>query len=394
MEIKVKELTIISALVSAVIGAVVLLAMSSQWNLEHFFSIALLLLSATAIGLWLGVRYESQMAQLASEADDSHAENFQREIDVLLQSHKALGEHAVPVWAGQIDHSRKQMEGAIADLSGQFSTIVGRLEQAVRASELSSGDTGLAGIFDRSKVDLEGIVNSLRTAKRNKEALLDEMQRLLQFIGELKQMAADVAGIADQTNLLALNASIEAARAGEAGRGFAVVADEVRKLSSKSGESGKRISQSIEAINAAINSAFREATNNAEYDAESVMQAESTIDSVLTGFRSAMQTLSQSTELLRTENEGIRREVENALISLQFQDRVGQILDHVRDNIYSLPQYINASINEYQASGKVTQVDVGRMLAELENSYAMADERNIHAGFKTSNNSETEITFF
>ncbi|MCQ8129132.1 methyl-accepting chemotaxis protein [Methylomonas rivi] len=259
---------------------------------------------------------------------------------------------------------------------------------------MTSGEHGLVGIFAQSQSELGAVVDSLRKAKTNKETLLEEMHRLMEFIGELKHMATDVAGIADQTNLLALNASIEAARAGEAGRGFAVVADEVRKLSTKSGESGKRISQSIEAINLAINAAFREATLNAEYDAKSVTQAEATIDCVLNGFRGATQTLAQSMDILRRESEGIQHEIENSLVTLQFQDRVGQILAHVRDNIACLPAQFDAALDEFQAGGKLRGIDAQALLAGLESSYAMAEERHIHQGGRATASAETEITFF
>ncbi|MDP1897052.1 MAG: methyl-accepting chemotaxis protein, partial [Sulfurimicrobium sp.] len=100
------------------------------------------------------------------------------------------------------------------------------------------------------------VIESLRAALKHSDELQDSVGGLVQYIDQLKEMAASVADIADRTNLLALNAAIEAARAGEAGRGFAVVADEVRKLSNLSGETGRRISEKIKGISQAINASF------------------------------------------------------------------------------------------------------------------------------------------
>lgn len=353
-----------------------------------------LLLFAIAIGWRLGSGLSDKVEAILEQERAARQKAHDAAIAAFLENQQALGENATPVWVKQIESSRSQMESATMQLTAQFGAIVERIGQSVGASAMASGDSGLVAMFERSRAELEAVVDSLRDAKQNKEALLGEMQRLLQFIDELKNMAADVAGIADQTNLLALNASIEAARAGEAGRGFAVVADEVRKLSTKSGETGKCISQKVETINTAITAVFNEATNTTKQDAESVMQAEATIHSVLNDFQGATQTLAESTEVLRAESAGIQAEIENSLISLQFQDRVSQVLSHVRDNIASLPVYFDEMQREFEASGKVARINVEAVLAELENSYAMAEERRIHRDGEQLQGASAEITFF
>lgn len=393
MENSIKQISLTSSLVSALLGATALL-ITAGLSLPNLLAIAGLLTAAAGFGFWYGGMQDDKAAYERERALERQQEDCHRDIGRLLNGQKTLGDSVMPVWINQIDNSRMQMAEAISDLTTQFSAVVGRLAQSVAASAMTSGEHGLVSIFAQSQSELGAVVDSLRKAKTNKETLLEEMHRLMQFIGELKHMATDVAGIADQTNLLALNASIEAARAGEAGRGFAVVADEVRKLSTKSGESGKRISQSIEAINLAINAAFREATLNAEYDAKSVTQAEATIDCVLNGFRGATQTLAQSMDILRRESEGIQHEIENSLVTLQFQDRVGQILAHVRDNIACLPAQFDAALDEFQAGGKLRGIDAQALLAGLESSYAMAEERHIHQGGRATASAETEITFF
>ena len=159
-------------------------------------------------------------------------------------------------------------------------------------------------------------------------------------------MAADVAAIAAQTNLLALNAAIEAARAGDAGRGFAVVAREVRMLSSRSADAGKQISEKVDLINTAIMSACHAAQESIEQEDKSMQTSKSIIHSVLHNLNGVTGALVESSNLLKTESIGIQSEVGEALVQLQFQDRVSQIMTHVKQNIELLPRVLedNAKI--------------------------------------------------
>ncbi|MGZ4960708.1 MAG: methyl-accepting chemotaxis protein [Methylomonas sp.] len=382
-----------NSIATGVAGSVGILSVAGISPTAGTASLVLLLLSA-GIGWRQAASLSGEVTIFVQDQRDALQAAHDAEVASFLEGQQMLGVSATPVWVKQIENSRQQIESATDELVGQFTAIIDRIEQSLRASELTGGESGLVGMLEDSRIELEAVVNSLRAAKQNKDKLLTEMQSLLKFIDELKQMAADVAGIADQTNLLALNASIEAARAGDAGRGFAVVADEVRKLSTKSGETGKGISQKIEVVNAAITSAFREATNAAELDAESVMRAEATIQKVLDGFHKGTQTLEESSAILRMESAGIQSEIQRSLVSLQFQDRVSQVLSHVRDNIASLPSYIGEMLAEFEQSGKVGRINVEALLGELEESYAMVEERHIHQGGGAPEGASSEITFF
>jgi methyl-accepting chemotaxis protein len=191
-------------------------------------------------------------------------------------------------------------------------------------------------------------------------------------------MASDVQGIAQQTNLLALNAAIEAARAGEAGRGFAVVADEVRKLSGLSGDTGRRISGKVELINAAISSAFAEAEEWSERDARTVTESDAAIGNVLGALQAATGSLAQSADVLRAESEGIRDEISESLVQLQFQDRVSQILGHVLSSIEGLPLHVRNGAQRCKEDEQFQPIDVATLLGNMERTYATEEERNNH----------------
>jgi methyl-accepting chemotaxis protein len=236
----------------------------------------------------------------------------------------------------------------------------------------------------------------MESAMSSKTQMLEKVQSLNHFTTELQQMASDVASIAWQTNLLAINAAIEAAHAGENGRGFSVLAQEVRKLSALSGDTGKRITEKVSLINAAIveTRASAEASNLEE--SRSMATSQDTIAAVLNQLRSVTDTLVASTDLLKDESLDIKAEISEALVQLQFQDRVSQIMSHVKHNIERLPGVLDDNRVQFEQAGALQPLDSAELLAELEKTYAMKEERAVHQGSKAAEATpdDTEITFF
>jgi methyl-accepting chemotaxis protein len=207
-------------------------------------------------------------------------------------------------------------------------------------------------------------------------------------------MAEDVATIAVQTNLVALNAAIEAAHAGASGSSFAVVAQEVRKLSAMSGETGKRIAAKVRIISEAIVSSRKAAEESTQQESESMADSQMLIASVLSDFKAVTDGLVHSADLLKRESIGIKSEISQALVQLQFQDRVNQIIGHLKGNIERFPQMLEQNRLEFEQGAGLRPLDAAALLAELEKTYAMEQERAIHKGAQTVERESAEITFF
>jgi methyl-accepting chemotaxis protein len=380
----------------AIVGAFVVFGFGWQFAV----SAAVLAAAAFVSQFLLGARISASIEHAAATAREQAEREFRAGAEPFVDSVQAFSHEVVPVWQRQIELSRSQMEEAITMLTAQFAGIVEKLEGAVAASESAAGEleggSGTVSVFARCDAQLSEVVASLKLAMDNKQAMLAEVSGLLDFIGELKQMAVDVAGIADQTNLLALNAAIEAARAGEVGRGFAVVADEVRKLSNLSKETGTRISAKVETISNAISTAVRAADQTASNEAQSVTRSEQAIEAVLCDFREVTEALSDSSDILRSQSGGIKDEIADAMVQLQFQDRVSQVLCHVRDHIGSLPNHFDESCRAVLNGGNFEPIDTRLLLEELQRTYAMAEERSAHTGYsgRAAQTQDDEITFF
>lgn len=378
----------------SVVGAVLVLAkLDSLWAMGG--AIAGLLGLGFLVGWKLSVDHCRALEAALRDRDSLSTEQQEAVTRQIRESLQALASEVLSVWGKQIESSRNRMEEAFVALTSRFSEIVHRLNDAVNASRTAVGasseknaENGLVSMLSSSENRLNTIVTALTEARQDKEHLLNETRKMVQVIQELKQMAAEVEGIADQTNLLALNAAIESARAGEAGRSFAVVADEVRKLSTRAGENGKRINSKVEMINRAILSSTAMVESSVERDTRSLEFSMVKIREVLDEFGAAAKGLEDSAGLLQRESERITLEVSDALIQLQSQDRVNQVLMHVQSNIDALCSKLTPM------SAPLQTEDVAEIAGALKRSYTMEEELATHGGASEDQVKSSEVTFF
>lgn len=387
-------------LVAGAAGAVALQVTDGTGGQGAFLAAGVMAV-AVACG-WRGSAW--QRAALSRVAEDAGSQAQQECREAAARSHveglEQVCDQALPIWVKQIETARSQTEEAIMALSEKFSGIVGKLEASVVASQKTAGgvsgdgEGGIVAVLAHSEAELKTVIHSLAEALESRRAMVHEVRELTGYTAELKKMAADVAAIASQTNLLALNAAIEAARAGEAGRGFAVVADEVRKLSNLSSDTGKKMADKVGVINSAITSVFEAAEKSADEDAHSVADSDAAIRDVLSRFQDVTGRLSDSADRLQRESDGIREEISDALVHMQFQDRMSQILAHVCRNLDGLHQNLKTNQAQRQ-NGQAAPLDVAGLLGAMERSYTTQEQHRNHRGEQAGAAAGgTEVTFF
>lgn len=311
----------------------------------------------------------------------------------------SLCQQVLPIWSSQIEMAREHTEESVANLAQRFDALSQRLDAAVIASQNTMGShdshSGIVELLENSQLELSSITEALSASLAEKGKMLSAIEALSAFTEQLSKMASEVSNIANQTNLLALNAAIQSARAGDAGHGFSVVADEVRKLAHSSGDIGRKMTETVDSVNVAIDDTLTISHKFAQEDKKTLDNAEHIISTVLMHFTRAAAGLANSAEQLRNENKAINDEISEVFVDLQFQDRVSQILALVCADLNKLEQHLNELNNREGGEELPRLMNVEQWLEELTQTYTMKEQLAAHEGADTSiDTNPTMITFF
>lgn len=322
---------------------------------------------------------EQEVRQWAARDEQARAEiqRLQAEAGQWRQQAENLEQERQSL--GRVFGSLDAFGASLTGVSQSFVGLAGHLNQdKLSAAEAAGQALHNRESFARIASNLTSLVEHLGHSSRR----VEDLARRAGEIGGIVQLIKE---IADQTNLLALNAAIEAARAGDAGRGFAVVADAVRELSNESAGTGRRIADKVQLVNEAIHGALQAADQGALADEQALGQAQHSVAGILEGFQRVTGDLADTANTLRRQHQGIQQEVAESLVSLQFQDRIGQMLGHVRQDMERLERHL--------ATGP-EHLDAQDWLDNLASTYTTAEQHAVHGGKSSQAPADSDITFF
>lgn len=292
---------------------------------------------------------------------------------------------AVPIWAKQVESARRQTEEAIVALSHRFEGIVNRLDSALGAGDESGA---IASDAQQGERHLAQVIEALKLIQQSRDALAGDIRALVKHTDELRKMSSDVESIAFQTNMLALNAAIEAAHAGAAGKGFAVVAHEVRALSEAARSTGKRITGTVGLISSALLEIGAKNEKVSSRDQQAVADSQEHIRTVLERFTQRTTSLAAAAQQSQQAGAAIKGDVCESLVQLQFQDRVGQILQHVIGSMHQVEQ-MPVDLGQGNAAEQVRV-----HMESMARTYTTDEQRQLHRGMEAQAPVPQDVTFF
>ncbi|MFT6327194.1 MAG: methyl-accepting chemotaxis protein [Crocinitomicaceae bacterium] len=284
---------------------------------------------------------------------------------------KLMGD-VIPIVSKQIQASKTHTEHEVSILTDSFINMTNKIEILLASQH---GDTNLTinALVIGSKAILYGVIDQLSKLDTAEQKMFREVESLSIKTADLAAMANEVRAVADNINLLALNAAIEAARAGDHGKGFAVVADEIKKLAISSANTGSKINDTIDDINAAMKAASIELSKNTN-DNNTIEDGKWCIEKVFTDIEMTLVYFLKDLKILEDSSREIKSEIFQAITALQFQDRSTQMLDHAVHNLCSLTDLLldNKGIAYKERSDNLIPTD--EIMNKIKRNYTMSEE--------------------
>jgi len=221
----------------------------------------------------------------------------------------------------------------------------------------------IKGIANEAAASLKEMVESITHMSSQSMALVKSLTLINDDYEKVIKLLDEMDSISSQTNLLALNAAIEAARAGEQGRGFAVVADEVRSLSQRSKSFSDQIREQFSNTVNTIETANDQVGKMASTDMNMTISNKDHLDDMMKEIELKNEETAKQLSDISDVSTLLNKHVGFAVQSLQFEDMISQLTNHINKRLLKLN--VLEAANETIANAINCDTDLTTMSDEI-----------------------------
>ncbi len=353
-----------------------------------------LLFSAIVINI---IAIKSQSFSLANnnKQNDNNINSNLIIIEKLLNQLQQFSNNEINSLIDENEQVKSLISGAIAGLVASFQGLEHQSTQQKEmvyalVDETTNGTEDhntIHSIADDAAKSLKQMINSITQMSSQSMELVTSLNAIKEDFSKVLKLLNEMDSISSQTNLLALNAAIEAARAGEQGRGFAVVADEVRSLSQRSQSFSNQIRTQFSNTIETIEEANVQVGLMASTDMDLTMSNKNHLDDLMVEIDNKNTQTETQLHAISDISNLLNKHVGNAIQSLQFEDMITQLTDHIEKRLnhltlvtgsYTLITTTLNTDNEYQLMSEKLISELQAAISKIETDFKSINHNPIN----------------
>ncbi len=269
-------------------------------------------------------------------------------------SKTALYGQAMDVLCNLLTDSAKFVESNTHDLNTHFKELAlgakshGEQMQAIinagKDFEVAGETISLTDFVSIFSDTLSRLVERVLFISEKSMLLSYHLDESIHRLASLESLTAGIERISRQTTQLSLNALIEAARAGESGKGFSVVAQEVKSVSTNIQRITNELNARINDVSGNLRESYSVIHELATADMTADILSREKLERLLDGLIAQNERLSQTMQSNVAVSQETSKNISQAVMSMQFQDRNSQyvenavnVLRHFFSHLSTLP---------------------------------------------------------
>jgi methyl-accepting chemotaxis protein len=300
----------------------------------------------------------------------------------------------LPSLEAQLQETIQEVETAVTDVCSGFEGIATRARESVNAAAALLGSeqgSGIETLEAASRHSLDQLQQQIQRGQTVSALVMGHMNEMEQTASVIVKALSEIDRIAFGSKLVALNAKVEAAHFGEQGNAFGVVADEIAAHARHSEEITEHVAEEMTRLRATVAAASGHLGEMAKLSVETLEASRSELEKALGQLTRTHGEMEATLARSVTSGRELGDRISQSIMALQFQDRVGQRLSHVAEELAAMRKSVHVPLEYLSKQTPVLgEARRNQVAARLQAGYTMEAERAVLTGKQPAPNSEMD----
>lgn len=279
----------------------------------------------------------------------------------------------IELWSEHIAQVVDHQSGKGDQIAIMLDAVVEDVKLVASYLDITRCVTRLVDLVHESRKTLNYLLDEQQGGADDKRQTIQDLDSSVQQINRVEEIVQVMHKLTFTTQLLASNAAVAAARAsGEEGRAFKVIAVRMAEFAQEISASAREISRVIgefkEIFDRSLEKTRQQIQGDLARHEQHTERVNTVMENLVGSVENANKAGSQLAGALVTLESDVPSAVRNVMVSLQYQDRMKQILEHVAGSLHDVACRLDTG----------ESLDIESLLKQEMSSYTTQEERELY----------------